>query len=213
MVRNKGKFVSILNLIIFFILSLFLLNISHAASSEVIDINVNEALEKFYDKVKDGKTFLKRSKGVLVIPEVIKAGFLIGGKYGKGALRIGKNAKVGGKSVGYYSIGGGSFGLQLGFQSYALILVFMQNKALKEFREIAGDPKKGWEIGGEASVALAHLGAGGSVDTTTTNKPIVAFILTNVGLMYELALKGSKFTELDLKKKPKKKKKRKKRKK
>ena len=61
---------------------------AHSASAREIDIRVDAALEKFYQKVSGGKEFLKHASGVLVFPNVIKAGIGIGGEYGEGALRI-----------------------------------------------------------------------------------------------------------------------------
>jgi lipid-binding SYLF domain-containing protein len=61
---------------------------AHSASAREIDIRVDAALKKFYQKVSGGKEFLKHASGVLVFPKVIKAGIGIGGEYGEGALRI-----------------------------------------------------------------------------------------------------------------------------
>lgn len=91
--------------------------------------------------------------------------FIIGGEYGEGALRIG------GKTVGYYSTAAGSIGFQLGGQMMTVILVFMQEAALKDFRASSG-----WEVGVDGSVALVTVGAGGSVDTTNIKDPVVGFV-------------------------------------
>jgi lipid-binding SYLF domain-containing protein len=60
-----------------------------AASAEEIDAKVNSALQLFYEKVGPAKELSGKAKGILVFPDVIKAGFGIGGEYGEGALRIG----------------------------------------------------------------------------------------------------------------------------
>ncbi len=158
---------------------------SYAASAKEINIRVDEALEQFGKEVSGGKEFLKNAKGVLVFPKVIKAGFGIGGEYGEGAMRIG------GKTVDYYSTAAASIGFQLGAQSKKVILVFMQDNALKQFRESSG-----WEAGVDGSVALVELGTGGSLDTTNIKDPIVGFVFGNKGLMYNLTLEGSKFTKI-----------------
>jgi len=156
-----------------------------AKTAKEIDIGVDATLEQFQKEVKGGKEFLKSAKGVLVFPSVIKAGFGIGGEYGEGALRIH------GKTVDYYSTAAASIGFQLGAQSKSVILVFMEDSALKQFRESSG-----WEAGVDGSVALVELGTGGSIDTTNVKDPIVGFIFGNKGLMYNLTLEGSKFTKL-----------------
>ena len=158
---------------------------SYAKSAKEIDIRVDTALERFNNDIKGGKEFLKTSKGVLVFPSVIKAGIGIGGEYGEGALRIN------GKTVDYYSTAAASIGFQLGAQSKTVIVVFMQEDALKKFRASSG-----WEAGVDGSVALIELGAGGSIDTTNIKSPIVGFVFGNKGLMYNLTLEGSKYTKI-----------------
>jgi lipid-binding SYLF domain-containing protein len=158
---------------------------AYAKTAKEIDVNVDVALENFHKQVKGGKEFLKSAKGVLVFPSVFKAGIGIGGEYGEGALRIG------GKTVDYYSTAAASFGFQLGAQKKIIILVFMQQGALKKFRA-----SPGWEPGVDGSVALIEIGAGGSIDTTNIKDPIVAFVLGQKGLMYNLTLEGSKYTKL-----------------
>lgn len=156
-----------------------------AASAKEIDIKVDAALDKFRREVGGAKKILAEGKGVLVFPSVIKAGFGIGGEYGEGALRIG------GKTVDYYSTAAASIGFQLGAQSKTVILVFLDKAALSKFRDSSG-----WEIGVDGSVALVTLGAGGSIDTTNIQDPIVGFVFSNKGLMYNLTLEGSKITKL-----------------
>ena len=160
-------------------------NAAQADSASVIDIKVNEALNKFYTEVKSAKKLVKKARGVLVFPSVIKAGFGIGGEYGEGALRIK------GKTVDYYSTAAASIGFQLGAQSKAIILLFMEQKALSDFRK-----SEAWEIGVDGSIVLVKVGVGGSLDTTTLNQPIIGFVFTNKGLMYNLTLEGSKMTKL-----------------
>jgi len=152
---------------------------------KAIDISVDMALEQFNKDIKGGDEFLKSAKGVLVFPSVIKAGVGVGGEYGEGALRIG------GKTADYYNTAAASIGFQLGIQSKRIIIVFMQDDALKKFRE-----SKGWEAGVDGSVALIELGAGGTIDTTTIKDPIIGFVFGNKGLMFNLTLEGSKYTKI-----------------
>jgi lipid-binding SYLF domain-containing protein len=172
--------------LVFLGLSLFVgSSIALAKSAQEIDVGVDTTLEQFEKDIKGGKEFLKTAKGVLVFPSVLKAGIGVGGEYGEGALRIG------GKTVDYYSTAAASFGFQLGAQSKRVIVVFMQDGALKKFRESSG-----WEAGVDGSVALIELGAGGSIDTTNIKNPIVGFVFGNKGLMYNLTLEGSKYTKI-----------------
>ena len=154
-------------------------------AGKAIDISVDVTLAQFKKDIKGGDEFLKSAKGVLVFPSVVKAGVGVGGEYGEGALRIGS------KTVDYYSTAAASIGFQLGIQTKRIIIVFMQDDALKKFRE-----SKGWEAGVDGSVALVELGAGGTIDTTTIKDPIIGFVFGNKGLMLNLTLEGSKYTKI-----------------
>jgi lipid-binding SYLF domain-containing protein len=163
----------------------FLATNSSAKTAKEINAEVNVALKLFSQQVKGGKQFLNAAKGVLVIPNIIKAGLGVGGEYGEGALRIGK------KTVEYYSIAAGSVGFQIGAQKTNLILVFMQDEALKNFHMSSG-----WKAGVDGSVAFIDVGAGKSLDTVNIKEPIVAFMFGQRGLMANATVEGAKFTKL-----------------
>jgi lipid-binding SYLF domain-containing protein len=158
---------------------------SYAKSAREIDTSVDVCLERFYKQVKGAKEFAKEAKGLLVMPNVVKAGFFVGGQYGEGALR------VGGKTNGYYNLVAGSFGLTFGGQSQDIIIAFMTEESLKQFQG-----SDGWEAGVDANVAMVNIGAGGDIDTTTAQNPIVGFVFDTKGLMADISLKGAKFTKL-----------------
>jgi lipid-binding SYLF domain-containing protein len=164
----------------------FSLTASYAGSAREIDTSVNVALERFYKQVKGAEVFAKNAKGMLVLPGVVKAGFGIAGEYGEGAMR------VDGKTVDYYNIVGGSYGLTIGAQKMDIIIAFMTDEALKQFRGSGG-----WEAGVDGNVALYNIGAGTRLDTTTMKDPIVGFVFDAKGFMADASLKGSKFTKLD----------------
>ena len=163
----------------------FLATTSLAKTAKEINAEVNAALKLFSQHVKGGKEFLNAAKGVLVIPNIVKAGLGVGGEYGEGAMRIG------GKTVEYYSLAAGSVGFQIGAQKTNLILVFMQDEALKNFRKSSG-----WKAGVDGSVAFIDVGAGKSLDTVNVKDPIVAFMFGQRGLMANATVEGAKFTKL-----------------
>lgn len=168
-----------------FISMSFLATPSPAKTAKEINSEVNAALKLFSQHVKGGKEFLNAAKGVLVIPNIVKAGLGVGGEYGEGAMRIG------GKTVEYYSLAAGSVGFQIGAQKTNLILVFMQEEALKNFRKSTG-----WKAGVDGSVAFIDVGAGKSLDTVNVKDPIVAFMFGQRGLMANATVEGAKFTKL-----------------
>ncbi|HIP52692.1 MAG TPA: hypothetical protein EYH03_01595 [Chromatiales bacterium] len=157
-----------------------------AAAGTEIDIGVDATLEHFKKEVPGGKRFLRKAAGVLVFPRVIKAGFGIGGEYGKGALRIGS------KTVDYYSTAAASIGFQFGAQSKSVVIVFLTKKALADFRK-----SDGWKAGVDGSIALVEWGAGEDINTVDMKDPVAGFVFSNKGLMYNLTLEGSKFTRID----------------
>jgi len=154
-------------------------------SREQLDADVKEAIAELYKHSTAAKELAGKAAGMLVFPKVIKGGVGIGGEYGEGALVIK------GRNAAYYSIAAGSIGLQLGVQRKSQVILFMNQKELDKFRN-----SKGWKAGVDGSVALATLGAGGQVDTETAKKPIIGFIYSNKGLMFNLTFEGSKISQI-----------------
>ena len=168
------------------IIALVFATAATAASKQEIDAEVRETLAQFQKQTSAGHELSQRAVGVLVFPKVIKAGFGVGGEFGEGALL------VAGKTVAYYNIASASIGLQMGAQARSEILLFMNEGALGGFRS-----SKGWKAGVDGSVALATLGAGGAIDTETAKKPVIGFIFSNQGLMYNLTFEGSKISRIE----------------
>ncbi|HNX90246.1 MAG TPA: YSC84-related protein [Candidatus Omnitrophota bacterium] len=164
--------------------SLLFASSSFAGTAKEIDASVDAALDKF-DAIKGGSDIIKKAQGTLIFPSVVKAGLGLGGEYGEGALRIK------GKTVDYYNTAAASIGFQLGVQQKTIIIVFTKKDALDKFR--ASD---GWKVGLDASIAVVAVGAGGALDSSQINQPIVAFVLDQKGLMYNLTLEGAKITKI-----------------
>jgi lipid-binding SYLF domain-containing protein len=175
-------------LLLILVFSVFLTNNLLAKTAKEIDTSVNVAIERFYKQVKGAEKFAKASKGMLVMPNIVKGAFIVGGEYGEGALRIG------GKTVDYYNTVSGSIGFQIGGQKKDIILLFMTDEALKNFRA-----SKGWEAGVDGNVALITVGAGERADTTTSKEPVVGFVFDAKGLIADISLKGAKFSKIDKK--------------
>lgn len=163
---------------------LFISTASQAATKAEINASVKVAKERFVKDVKGASEYLKVAKGVLVMPNVAKAGFVIGGQYGTGALQ------VGGKTVNYYNLGGASFGFQAGVEKYDLIIIFVTEEALKKFQN-----SKGWESGVDAEVTMIAAGVDGTVSTLQSQNPVVGFVIDQKGLMGGVSLKGAKFSK------------------
>ena len=158
---------------------------AYAKSATEIEIEVDQTLMEFRQEINGSSEFLKRASGVLVFPTVLKAGYMIGGEYGEGALR------VGGRTVDYYSTAAASLGFQIGAQSKSIVVVFLSADALADFRS-----SEGWKAGVDGSVALVEWGVGEDINTLDIKDPIIGFVFNNKGLMFNLSLEGSKFTRL-----------------
>lgn len=152
-----------------------------------IDADVDATMPRLYSAAPGSRELVAKASGMLVFPSVIAAGFGIGGQYGEGALRVHS------ASAGYYSIASISVGLQIGAQSKAIIFLFMTHDALDKFRKTDG-----WAGGVDASVAVLKAGVNGNIDVSAATGPVVAFVLTNTGLMANLTLEGTKVTRLKL---------------
>lgn len=147
--------------------------------------DVRATLDKFFYQIRGARDLANKSVGILVFPSVVKAGFGFGGEYGEGALLIR------GRTAEYYNTISASIGFQLGVQERSVIIMFMTEPALQQFRSTAG-----WKIGVDGSVAIITVGVGGSIDTNKITSPVVGFVLDPKGLMYNLTLEGSKITRI-----------------
>jgi lipid-binding SYLF domain-containing protein len=156
-----------------------------AAEAEVIEARVERALQELFASVEGAAELYESAKGVLIMPDVTKAGLLIGGAYGEGALR------VGGQTVGYYAVAAASFGLQVGVQSTKQALFFLTDEALEGFRRADG-----WEIGADAEFTLPGKGVNIGVDSTTRQAPIVAVVFGQDGIMAGASIEGAKYSPI-----------------
>ena len=104
---SNRKFPIVLGLMLMAVLSFAGQSIAKMSAEEV-DASVDAALDRFHKQVKGSDEAARNAKGLLIMPNVKKAGLIIGGEYGTGALRID------GKTVGYYRIVSGSVGFQIG---------------------------------------------------------------------------------------------------
>jgi lipid-binding SYLF domain-containing protein len=157
-----------------------------AASGKSLDKEVAAALQSLYKKTPAARALGAKAKGILVFPRIVKAGLIVGGQGGDGALL--KN----GKTVGYFNTGGLSVGLQAGAQSYGYALFFMSDSALEYLKS-----SNGWEIGVGPSIVIVDAGMAGSLTTTTAKADIYAFFFDQKGLMAGMGLQGTKITPLD----------------
>ena len=158
---------------------------SFAETHAKIDATTKEALTKFYAMNPQHKKLEDQAAGMLVFPEVTKAGAGVAGEHGNGVL------KVHGKTVGYYSTSSASVGLTLGVAHRSEVIMFMTQKSLDDFMA-----SKGWSVGAETGLAVAKNGGGGDYDSDTLKKSIIGFVFSEKGLIADVSLEGSKINKI-----------------
>jgi lipid-binding SYLF domain-containing protein len=128
--------------------------------------------------------FLRRSKGVLVIPNYYKASFIFGGSYGDGVLLKRQGEATFGDPA-FYRMTAGSIGLQAGMQSAEIVFMILTDKGLEA---VLNDEFK---IGANVGISVGSLGAGAEAATTTNvGNDIVAYSL-NAGLFAGGSFEGA----------------------
>ena len=127
-----------------------------------------------------------KAAAILVFPDVVKAGFILGAQGGQGILFIH------GRPSGRYRTVAASYGLQAGVQKYGYALFLMNQKAVNWVNNT-----RGWEIGTGPSVVIVDKGMARSLSTDTLHSGIYAFIFDQQGLMAGLGLQGSKIMRID----------------
>ena len=157
-----------------------------SGSASDITLQSNSALQNLYASNPEASNLAKRAKGILVFPNIVKAGFLVGGQYGSGGALF-KN----GRTAGFYNIVAGSYGLQAGAQTFSYAMFFMDNDSLNYL-----DSSGGWEVGVGPSIVVVDEGMAKSLTTTTAKSGVYAYIFGQQGLMAGLGLQGSKINRI-----------------
>ena len=144
---------------------------------------------KVFDEIMDApdssvpRELLDRAEAVAVFPGVVKAGLVVGGRGGSGV--ISRRIAGGWSAPAYFKLTGGSVGLQIGASKTDLVLLFMNEPALKGLLEDK------FEIGGEASAAAGPVGRAASATTNVTLDAGLLSYSRSRGLFAGLELKGA----------------------
>src|SRR6201982_1534921 len=158
--------------------------------------------DKDEDRLKDCGTVLKeildipdnipqdlldKADCVVVYPSVLKAAFVVGGSYGRGAMtcRKGENFTGAWSAPTMMALEGGSFGFQIGGQATDFVLLVMNESGARGI--LAGKVK----LGGEASVAAGPVGRDASAETDVTLRSEILSYSRSRGLFAGISLEGS----------------------
>ncbi len=130
------------------------------------------------------RQLLPRARAVMICPRVFKAGFLFGGE-GGGCVLLARGGQGTWSSPAFYSVGGGSFGLQAGIQDAEVMMMIMTQQGLRAVMDSQ------FRVGANASVAFVTVGGGVEGATALAlNADIVAFSRTR-GLFAGVSIQGS----------------------
>ena len=158
---------------------------AHAAGAAKIAAEARAARDRLYAADPKARAMGAQAKAVVVFPEIVKAGAVVGGQTGEGA------AFVNNKVVGFFRISAASYGLQLGVQRFSYALFLMTDDAINYMRN-----NSGWSLGTGPSLVVADSGFMKSANTSTLKKDIYAVPFGQKGLMAGTGLEGSKITQI-----------------
>ncbi|OHC76560.1 MAG: hypothetical protein A3G18_13430 [Rhodospirillales bacterium RIFCSPLOWO2_12_FULL_58_28] len=131
---------------------------------------------------------LPGAAAVVILPTVVKAGFIGAAEVGHGMLLAHKSDGSWSHPV-FYTLAAGSFGLQIGIQDTEVIMIVRSEKALQSIIEHQG------KLGADAGITVGLFGAGVEAATTTNvNADILAFANAKIGLFGGFSLEGSVLT-------------------
>jgi lipid-binding SYLF domain-containing protein len=130
---------------------------------------------------------LDKADCVVVFPSVLKAAFIVGGSYGRGAMscRKGENFKGSWGAPTMMALEGGSFGFQIGGEATDFVLLVMNE------RGASGILASKVKLGGDASVAAGPVGRDASADTDATLRAEILSYSRARGLFAGVSLEGS----------------------
>jgi len=139
-----------------------------------------------FSKMKESipSELLAVTQGIIVVPKLINAGFVVGGKRGKGLAMVKKADGTWSNPV-FVTITGGSIGAQIGVQSVDLVLIFKNSKSLTEIN------KSSFTLGGDLSVAAGPLGRNSTANTDYKLEAEVYSYSRSKGLFAGISLNGA----------------------
>ena len=150
-----------------------------------LDAQADAALARLVNSEPAANALIRQAKGVLIFPEIIKGGLVVGGAGGRGVLR------AGGRTKGYYQSAAVSYGLQAGIAKFGYVMVFLDDASLRYLDESAG-----WEVGVGPNVTIADEGFARKLSSTTVRKGVVVFFLDQKGFFAGAGIEGTKITRI-----------------
>ena len=130
------------------------------------------------------RELLHRARGIIIIPELVKGGFILGAQGGSGVLLVRDTKSNTWSPPAFYTMGAGSVGLQIGVEVSKIALIIMNDRALDAVLQDE------FKIGAEAGLAIAMLGAGAEASTTSHGGADIYAFAESKGLFGGIAVQG-----------------------
>lgn len=131
------------------------------------------------------KAYLKNAHGAVIVPRLLRGGFVVGGQFGRGVLLV-RDPQTGAWSDPIFvTVAGGSLGLQVGGQAMDVVMTVMNRPTVKKMVESE------FKLGVDASAALGPVGAGIGAGTTTNFGEDIYVFAKNIGLYAGMSLEGT----------------------
>ena len=172
------------------LLLLFVVQTSAAFASEEQVAKVKESKEVLEDIMAIPEnaippSLLNDAQAIAIVPGVIKAGFIVGGRFGRGVVMMRGKARRGWSDPVFLSLAGGSVGFQIGAQATDVILVFKNRRGLDSL--VNGK----FTLGADAAVATGPVGRNAAAATDVQLKSEILSYSRSRGLFAGVALDGS----------------------
>ncbi len=130
------------------------------------------------------RAIVRRAKGVLIYPQVLRGAFLVGGAGGNGVFLARGKEGDGWSGPAFYAMGQVSFGLQIGGDASEVVVVALTERGVNALLSPSG------KLGGNASIAIGPVGAGAAAATENLSADLVSYT-RNKGLYAGVSLEGA----------------------
>jgi lipid-binding SYLF domain-containing protein len=130
------------------------------------------------------RDLMHHARAILIVPQLVKGGFFVGGEGGKGILLV-HSGNGGWSAPAFYTIGSASFGLQIGLEESEMVLFIMSQKALDAVMQDK------FKIGADAGIAVVTLGSNVEAATTAAVGADIVSWASSSGAYAGISLNGS----------------------
>lgn len=156
-----------------------------AASAAELEQAADETLARLKESEPVTDEMVAAAKGILIFPEIVKGGLIIGAAGGEGVLRIG------GRTEGYFRSTAVSYGLQAGISKFGYVMFLMDDEAVDYAKST-----EGWELGVGPNITVADEGIARKLSTTTGHSGIYVFFVGQEGFFAGAGIEGTKISRI-----------------